>query len=58
LSSYIRLTVEERLLKIKSFAFEILKEKDLLELLTKKQFPICYDGFEPSGRMHIAQGIL
>ena len=20
--------------------------------------PICYDGFEPSGRMHIAQGLL
>ena len=26
-------------------------------LKTKPQF-ICYDGFEPSGRMHIAQGIL
>lgn len=23
-----------------------------------KANPICYDGFEPSGRMHIAQGIL
>lgn len=20
--------------------------------------PVCYDGFEPSGRMHIAQGIM
>lgn len=20
--------------------------------------PICYDGFEPSGRMHIAQGVM
>jgi tyrosyl-tRNA synthetase len=27
-------------------------------LLEKKPTPICYDGFEPSGRMHIAQGIL
>jgi len=26
--------------------------------LAKKPNPICYDGFEPSGRMHIAQGIL
>jgi tyrosyl-tRNA synthetase len=26
--------------------------------LEKKPTPICYDGFEPSGRMHIAQGIL
>lgn len=22
------------------------------------EYPICYDGFEPSGRMHIAQGLL
>lgn len=30
----------------------------MLELLrTKKNFR-CYDGFEPSGRMHIAQGIM
>ena len=20
--------------------------------------PVCYDGFEPSGRMHIAQGVM
>jgi tyrosyl-tRNA synthetase len=30
-------------------------EKELLELLRKKANPIAYDGFEPSGRMHIAQ---
>jgi len=27
-------------------------------LLSKKEHPICYDGFEPSGRVHIAQGLL
>ena len=27
-------------------------------MLSKKAEPTCYDGFEPSGRMHIAQGIL
>ncbi|KAJ0035524.1 hypothetical protein Pint_25589 [Pistacia integerrima] len=31
---------------------------ELLNLLTKKPEPICYDGFEPSGRMHIAQGVM
>jgi len=29
-----------------------------MELLKNKVHPIAYDGFEPSGRMHIAQGIL
>lgn len=28
---------------------------ELRNLLAKKPNPICYDGFEPSGRMHIAQ---
>ena len=27
-------------------------------MLEKKQCPVAYDGFEPSGRMHIAQGLL
>ena len=35
-----------------------LQEEELLALLAKKPHPVCYDGFEPSGRMHIAQGIL
>ena len=29
-----------------------------MELLKNKSSPVCYDGFEPSGRMNIAQGIL
>jgi hypothetical protein len=29
-----------------------------MALLKAKANPVCYDGFEPSGRMHIAQGIL
>lgn len=28
------------------------------KLLNNKPMPVCYDGFEPSGRMHIAQGIM
>jgi len=31
---------------------------ELRNLLKKKPLPVCYDGFEPSGRMHIAQGIM
>ena len=37
---------------------EVLVKEELLELLKTKQLFRCYDGFEPSGRMHIAQGIL
>lgn len=35
-----------------------LQEDELMKLLQVKEHPVCYDGFEPSGRMHIAQGIL
>ena len=27
------------------------------KLLENNPHPVCYDGFEPSGRMHIAQGV-
>ena len=32
--------------------------EELRSLLERKQMFRCYDGFEPSGRMHIAQGIM
>jgi hypothetical protein len=31
------------------------QEDELRNLLDKKPNPVAYDGFEPSGRMHIAQ---
>ena len=52
------MTPEERLSLIKEVGEEIIEENELLELLKNKKKLIAYDGFEPSGRMHIAQGVL
>jgi tyrosyl-tRNA synthetase len=55
-SPYIfRFSLEERLKLCLEVGEEIISETELLELLKNKDSPICYDGFEPSGRMHIAQ---
>jgi len=50
--------IEERMRLIKEVGEEIITEQELKELLQTKTHPIAYDGFEPSGRMHIAQGLL
>jgi len=42
----------------RSVGEECIQEEELKLLFEKKPNPICYDGFEPSGRMHIAQGAL
>ncbi|KAE8710892.1 Pseudouridine synthase family protein [Hibiscus syriacus] len=57
-SSTPQLSLEERFKIIRSVGEECIQEDELLNLLTHKPEPICYDGFEPSGRMHIAQGIV
>ncbi|CAN1749811.1 Tyrosine--tRNA ligase 1, cytoplasmic [Linum perenne] len=49
---------EEKFRIVRSVGEECIQEDELLNLLTKKPQPICYDGFEPSGRMHIAQGVM
>ena len=49
---------KERLRLIKEVGEEIVTEEELIELLKKKKKFIAYDGFEPSGKIHIAQGIL
>ena len=52
------MTIDERMDKILSVGV-CETEEGLRNLLEKKPGrPVCYDGFEPSGRMHIAQGIL
>ena len=37
---------------------EIITEEDLRKLLETKQKPVAYDGFEPSGLLHLGSGIL
>lgn len=50
------LSLEERYDLCRSVGEECIQEEELRTLLKVKPHPICYDGFEPSGRMHIAQG--
>ena len=50
--------IEQRLNLIKHVGEEIVTEEELKILLETKKHPIAYDGFEPSGNMHIAQAIL
>ncbi|MBN2421862.1 tyrosine--tRNA ligase [Candidatus Woesearchaeota archaeon] len=50
--------VQERLKLIKQVGEEILTEEELIELLNTKKEIIAYDGFEPSGKVHIAQGLM
>ena len=50
--------LEQRLELIQSVGEEILTIGELRELLQTKKHPVAYDGFEPSGNLHIAQGIL
>ncbi len=50
--------VQNRLNLIKQVGEEIITEEELKTLLETKKRPIAYDGFEPSGKIHVAQGIL
>ncbi|KAG6392112.1 hypothetical protein SASPL_146322 [Salvia splendens] len=43
---------------IRSIGEECIQEDELERLLANKPNIVCYDGFEPSGRMHIAQGVM
>ena len=47
--------VEKKYNIVRSIGEECIQEDELKNLLSKKPTPICYDAFEPSGRMHIAQ---
>ena len=60
LSSYFRdpETLEKRFNEIMAIAAECVNPDELKELLATQDNIICYDGFEPSGRMHLAQAVL
>jgi tyrosyl-tRNA synthetase len=49
--------VERRYQLLRSVGEECILDSDLRQLLKKKPAFRLYDGFEPSGRMHIAQGV-
>lgn len=50
--------INEKIQKINEVGEEIINEEDLRKLLENVENPIAYDGFEPSGQIHIAQGLL
>jgi len=52
------MNIDERVALIRQVGEEILTEEELRDLLSKKKTPVAYDGFEPSGSIHIAQGLL
>lgn len=52
------MSTEEKLSLIKQVGEEIIQEDELKNLLESDAELVAYDGFEPSGQIHIAQGIL
>jgi len=50
--------IEEKIELVKQVGEEILTVEELRTLLETKTSPIAYDGFEPSGNLHIAQGTM
>lgn len=52
------MNTKQRLELIKEVGEEIVSEEELIKLLDEKKKFIAYDGFEPSGQIHIAQGLL
>jgi tyrosyl-tRNA synthetase len=48
------LPFDEKLRLCASVGEEIVEMEELKDLIMRKPLFRCYDGFEPSGRMHIA----
>lgn len=53
-----KLDLDKRIELCLSIAVEPLTAESLGKMLAKNETFIAYDGFEPSGRMHIAQGVM
>ncbi|HLD10798.1 MAG TPA: tyrosine--tRNA ligase [Candidatus Nanoarchaeia archaeon] len=58
MGNYLAMNIQERINLIREVGEEIITLDDLKSLLEVKKNPIAYDGFEPSGNIHIAQGIM
>lgn len=50
--------IDEKIKIVNEVGEEVVSEKELRDLFQKKKNPVAYDGFEPSGKIHIAQGLL
>ena len=50
--------IKDKIKIIKEVGEELINEEELRDLLTNKKEIIAYDGMEPSGQIHIAQGLL
>ena len=52
------MNIQDRLDLINQVGEEIVSEDELKKLLESGEELIAYDGFEPSGQIHIAQGLV
>ncbi|OLS12503.1 MAG: tyrosyl-tRNA synthetase [Promethearchaeota archaeon CR_4] len=52
------MNLESRLQLVQEVGEEIITPEELRTLMETKQKLVAYDGFEPSGNIHIAQGLL
>lgn len=52
------MTLQTKMSLIREVGEEIITAEDLKKLLESDEELIAYDGFEPSGQIHLAQGIL
>ncbi|MBP7859544.1 tyrosine--tRNA ligase, partial [Patescibacteria group bacterium] len=50
--------INEKLNLIKQVGEEINTEEDLVALLSSGEPLVAYDGFEPSGKIHLPQGLI
>lgn len=53
-----KMSIDEKVSLVSQVGEEVISESELRELFAKKKHPVAYDGFEPSGNIHIAQGLL
>ncbi len=53
-----KLSVDKKIALVREVGEEIIGEEELRKLFKSKTHPVAYDGFEPSGNIHIAQGLL